>query len=86
MKKSKYDDLVRAGAVATCGETQSSGWSIYAIEHGIDDYVIAGYVTSRTTYPARKYKVYYSSGHCASPYFRAYGRRMYLDVFVKTII
>ena len=84
MKQSKYADLVNAGAVATRGDTAFSGWAIYAIEYGINDYVIAGYVTDTKTYPARKYKITYSSGHCASPYFRAYGQRMYLDTFMKT--
>ena len=86
MKKLKYSEYVKAGAVATCADSAFSGWAIYGMEYGINDYVVAGYVTDSKTYPARKYNVYYSSGHCASPYFRAYGRRMYLDVFVKTEI
>ena len=84
MKKLKYSDKVNAGAVATCHDTALSGWAIYDIDYDINDSVIAGYVTDSKTYPARRYKIQYSSGHCAAPYFRAYGRRLYLDVFMKT--
>lgn len=83
MRKSKYQDLLDKGFLAVRGDTQSSGWAIYGYEYGIDDYVIAGYITSRGRENPRRYKVYYSSGHCASPYFRAYGQYMWLDTFIK---
>ena len=81
MKQLKYSEYVKAGAVATCADTAFSGWAVYGYEYGINDYVIAGYVTDSKTYPARRYKLQYAA---RSSYFRAYGRRMYLDVFMKT--
>ena len=47
MRKSKYQDLLDQGFLAVRGDTNNSGWAIYAYEDGIDDYVIAGYITSR---------------------------------------
>lgn len=81
MRLSKYADLLQRGAVASCAYTYDSGWLIYEAS---DDHVIAGFTAAGVPGAPRRYTVYYSSGHCASPYFRIGGRRQYLDQFIRT--
>ena len=83
MKKSKYADLLGSGAVAVAGDTAFSGWAVYGFEFGIDDYVIAGYVTDDKKHHLRRYKIQFSTGKNSRQFFRAYGRRLYLDNFLR---
>ena len=83
MKKSKYDNFFRSGAVAVAGDSAFSGWAVYGFEYGINDYVIAGYVTADKKHHLRRYKIQSSAGKDSRQYFRAYGRRLYINNFFR---
>ena len=80
MKKSKYDALLVSGACFASFDTIQSGWLIYDIN---EDFTISGYTASGKDHFPRKYKIQYSSGKNSRPFFRAYGRRLYLDNFYR---
>lgn len=75
MKKAEYQPI------ASKQMTQDGGIAIYDIEYGCDDHVIAGWVSGDTQDTPRKYKVYYTISGRA--YFRRYGRREYIDEYMR---
>ena len=60
--------------IASCGLCNTASLNIYDIEHGIEDYVVAGMNNDQP----RRYKVYYTG---KGAYFNWAGHRYYLSEF-----
>lgn len=70
-------NLKELEVIASLGLWNTASLNIYDIEHGIEDYVVAG----MNNYRPRRYKVYYSTNKGA--YFNWAGHRYYLNEFLK---
>lgn len=63
--------------VAVLGVCNGLSLNIYGIEYGIEDHVITGYSGE----PPRKNKLYYNTN--GEAYFKKYGKRFYIDDFLR---
>ena len=63
--------------IASLAICNTASLNIYDIEHGIEDYVVAGMNNAQP----RRYKVYYTS---KGAYFNWGGCRYYLSEFLRT--
>lgn len=65
-------------AVEVITNTVSIG--IYAIDNNRDK-ILANYITDNTHFKPREYNIYYNAQ--GVPYFNFYGRRHYIDNFMR---
>ena len=78
--KEKYKGIEPKGVM---GLTNTSGIAIFDIEYGIDDYIISAFHNGENYTDFRKTKIFSNTiGH----YFARYGRKYYLDKFMRTNI
>lgn len=80
MRKHKYHQEMQAPEIFAYCESAFSAWIIYDVN---EDRAIMGYSSMSKTDPARSYKINYTTASESRPYVRAYGRRLYLDNFMR---